>query len=95
MHLTDLHTKDQALSAKVLFEGNTGKVLSIALKQDGLLDKHTTKDPAILLCISGAVRYTDEHDFQVDLLPGEYQKIQAEILHWVQGLKDSQVILMR
>lgn len=95
IHLNELHTGDKPLSVKVLFKGEEGVTRSLHLKKDGLLPEHTTPTPAILVCVTGKVTYEDENGYQTVLEPGAIQKIEPHIKHWVKGLEDSQLLLMK
>jgi quercetin dioxygenase-like cupin family protein len=94
-HLMNLHSADQSLSAKLLFKAEEGKLLSLHLAKDGLLDKHTTKTPALLLCVLGWAVYEDENGLRQELRPGEYVEIQPLVVHWVKGLETSELVLLK
>lgn len=94
-HLNSLHTEDKALSVKVFFKGEEGVTRSLHLKKDGLLPEHTTSTPAILVCVVGKAIYEDENGYKTTLESGSFQNIQPDIKHWVKGLEDSQLLLMK
>lgn len=94
-HLNALHRADKPLSVKVLFKGEEGVTRSLHIKKDGLLPEHTTSMPAILVCVTGKVTYEDESGYQTVLEPGNFQTIEPNIKHWVKGLDDSQLLLMK
>lgn len=94
-HLNGLHTDDKAFSVKILFKGEEGVTRSLHLKKDGLLPEHTTPIPAILVCVTGKVTYEDENGFKTVLESGGFQKIEPHVKHWVQGLADSQLLLIK
>ncbi len=94
-HLNGLHTGDKALSVKILFKGEEGVTRSLYLKKDGLLPEHTTNTPAILVCVTGKVTYEDEKGFQTVLETGGFQKIEPHVKHWVKGVDDSQLLLIK
>lgn len=95
MSLSKLHQPEKPVSAKTFFKGTNGSALSIQIKEGGLLDKHTTPIPALLLCISGTVEYQDENGNSSTLNSGDYQKITPEVEHWVKGVSESQLVLIK
>lgn len=94
-HLSQLHTNEKALSVNVLFKGEEGIMRSLQIKKEGLLPEHTTSTPAVLVCVMGKVTYEDEMGYRTVLEPGNFQKIEPHIKHWVKGLEDSQLLLMK
>lgn len=93
--LNELHTDQKPLSIKILFKGEEGVTRSLQLKKDGVLPEHTTPTPAVLICVLGKVSYEDESGYQVILEPGDFQKIEVNIKHWVKGLDESQLLLIK
>lgn len=95
LQLSALHDTDKSLSAKSLFKGQEGNATTLQLKKDGLLDKHTTKVPALLVCVQGEVLYEDEKGTTQKLQPGGYLHIEPLVVHWVKGVADSQLLLLK
>lgn len=94
-HLKELHDSEKPLSVKVLFKGEEGVTRSLQLQKNGLLPEHTTPTKAVLVCVNGKVHYEDENGYQVTLESGEIQFIEPDIKHWVKGLEDSQLLLIK
>ena len=95
MHLEQFHNSDKPLSAKQLFSCTEGKVVAIHLKKDGELKEHTTKVPALLLCVNGTVIYEDEKAVKVTLSSGDYVEIETNVKHWLVAKEESEAILMK
>jgi quercetin dioxygenase-like cupin family protein len=95
MNLTTFHNSEKALSAKQLFNATEGKVVAIHLKKDGELKEHTTKVPALLLCVIGEVVYEDENHVKTTLNSGEFFEIKPNVKHWLIAHKDSEAVLVK
>lgn len=95
MNLKDLHSDNKAVSAHVLFKGQTNNTMSIEFKKDALLKEHESKVPAILLCVQGSLIYQEHDDVKITLHPGDYTQIAPFVKHWVTALEDSQAVLIR
>lgn len=94
MRLEELHEENKEISAVPFFKGE-GTTIAIHLQKGGELKKHITKIPAILLCVNGKVVYEDENRNKVDLEPGDYFKIEPNVLHWLVALEKSNLVLMK
>ncbi len=94
-NISSQHPADKAVSAKPLFKGEEGSVVSLQIQKDGLLDKHITKVPALLVCVSGEVIFEDERGLRQTLSTGDYHHIEAQLTHWVSGVRDSQLLLIK
>lgn len=94
MNIEELHNIDKEVSAVPFFKGE-GTTIAIHLQKDGELKKHITKTPAMLLCVSGEIVYEDENSKKVELEPGEYVKIEPNVLHWLVAKQDSNLILIK
>ncbi len=95
MNVRQLHDASKLLSFKTLFKSECGTVSSLQLLEDGLLDKHTTKVPAALICIKGRVVFENEKGLSETLLSGDFVLIEPNVEHWVRGEKRSDLILFR
>ncbi len=94
MHLKELHG-NQGVSAKPLSSAIKSTVISIQILQDQLLKEHTTPTPAILVCVEGCVEYGDENGEKTVLRTGETQSIEPHVKHWVTGIEDAQLLLIK
>lgn len=94
MNLSELHS-DKEISAANLFKGETGTTNAIQLQPRTALKKHTTKTPALLLCVSGEVVYEDEQQVKIIMRQGDYVEILPDVVHWVEAVELSQLILMK
>lgn len=92
MNLKELHT-DKEVSAKPVSQALKSKVISIQILKNGILKEHLTKEPALLVCVSGEVEYEDERGSSVPLRSGDFHEIEPLVKHWVKGIEDSQLIL--
>lgn len=95
MNIEELHQKEAPVSAKPLFKGELGTSTSIQLKSHSVLKEHITKTPALLICVIGKVVYHDEKDTSLTLGKGDYVNISPNIKHWLEGIDDSQLLLLK
>jgi quercetin dioxygenase-like cupin family protein len=95
MNLSENHIPDKEVSAKSVFEKTEAKVTAIQILKDGLLKEHSTKTPAVLVCVSGEVVYEDEKNNKELLTSGDYYDIEPMVKHWVKGIKNSQLLLIK
>lgn len=95
MNLADLHTQNLPLETSKLFEASEGKVIHISLQKNGFLKEHITKVSAFLVCISGETVYEDENNANITLKNGDYVNIEANVKHWLVGIAQSSLILIK
>ncbi len=95
MNLKTFHNSEKSLSAKQLFNCTEGKVVAIHLKKDGELKEHTTKVPALLMCVKGSIIYEDEKSTKVSLNSGDFVEIEINVKHWLVAEDESEAILMK
>nr|WP_297307525.1 cupin domain-containing protein [uncultured Flavobacterium sp.] len=93
--LNNLHEESKELSVKKLFEGEEGITRSLQLNKNGILEEHIAKTKAILICVSGEVVYEDENKTKNILKAGDFQRIEPYVKHWVVGIDDSQLLLIK
>ncbi len=94
MNLENLFTDDQPLQTKKIFDANDG-VTFIQLKADALLKEHITKVPAFLVCVTGEVVFENEKSISEKLQPGDFINIAPGIKHWIKGVSNSQLLLIK
>ena len=94
-NISAMHERAQAVSAKPIFKGEEGTVAALQINQDGLLKEHITKIEALLVCVTGEVIYENEKGFQQTLTNGDYVRIEPMVKHWVKGVQDSQLLLIK
>ena len=95
MNIKDLHTKLKPVSAIPHFKAEEGNVTAIQILNNQLLKEHTTKIPALLVCVTGEVVFKNEKGTKEILLPGDYVNIEPDIKHWVTAEKDSNLLLSK
>lgn len=94
MNLSDIHEKN-GVSAKPVSPSLSSKVIAIQILSETLLKEHITKIPAVLICVLGLVEYEDERGRKVELYAGDFIEIEPMVKHWVKGIQDSQLILVK
>lgn len=95
MNIKDLHQGTKAISTASLFKTTEGNVTSIQILADQILKEHITKTPAILICVEGKVVFKNEKDIKEILLSGDYVTIEPMVMHWVEGIEQSQLLLIK
>ena len=94
-NISSFHEATKPVSAKPFFKGPEGTVAALQIKKDGLLDKHITKVEALLVCVAGEVVFENEKGFKQTLTNGDFIKIEPQVMHWVKGVQDSQLLLIK
>jgi len=95
MNVNEKHASDKGVSAQSLFKGETGAVIALQILKGEMLAEHITKIPAMLLCINGEVVFNNEKGIELALKAGDYVDIEPLVKHWVKGVEDSQLVLMK
>ncbi len=95
MNLSDKHDSKRPISASPLFKGTEGTVTCLQILKDQELKEHTTKVPALLICVSGEVVFENEQGLKETLSSGDYINIESMVKHWVNGSEDSQLLLIK
>ena len=94
MNLQDLHTEEKAVQTSVLFEP-TQNVISIQIAKGEQLKEHITKIPALLVCVSGEAIFSDENEQKINLKSGVYVKIEPNVKHKIDAIKESNFLLIK
>lgn len=95
MNLSERHSSDKPISTDLFFTGEEGKTISLRILKDGLLKEHITNVPAMLICITGEVVFENEQGLREVMKSGDYMSIEPLVKHWVKGVEDSQLLLMK
>lgn len=95
MNLKSFHTEEKSLSTKKIFSGSEGSVISIQLQAGGLLKEHITTIPAVLICVSGKAVFKNEKGEEICLSSGDVVNIEANVKHWVEGVENAQLVLVK
>jgi len=95
MNITQLHTEVKPVSAISLFKSELGNATAIKILKGETLKEHLTKIPALLICISGEAIFENEKGMKETLKSGDYVHIEPMVKHWVNGMEDSQLILVK
>lgn len=95
MNIKDLHPGEKAVSVFSLFKSEHGNASAIQIKHDERLKEHISQVPALLVCITGQVVFQNEKGMNEILIPGDYINIDPLVKHSVEGIIDSQLILIK
>jgi len=95
MNLKKLHTHDKTVSATSLFKSEFGNATAIQILRGEKLAEHFTKTPALLICVEGKVVYETENGIKEILQSGDYVNIEPMVKHWVEGIIESQLELIK
>lgn len=95
MNIKELHTQVKPVSAINIFKSLETNVTAIKILQGELLKEHVTKTPAILICVEGTARFENENGINETLISGDYINIEPLVKHWVEGISESQLILIK
>jgi quercetin dioxygenase-like cupin family protein len=94
MNLKNLHTENKAVQTSILSEP-TEKVISLQIAAGEQLKEHSTKIPAVLVCVSGNAIYKDENGTTIELKNGDYVHIKADVKHSVDAIAESNLLLIK
>ena len=94
MNLKNNHSPDKSVSSVPLFKGE-GIAASLQILQDQTLKEHTTKVPAMLICMIGEVVFENENGIKETLQIGDYINIEPLVKHWLVANQNSQLILLK
>ncbi|NDP27098.1 MAG: hypothetical protein GZ087_06700 [Flavobacterium sp.] len=95
MNLKNLHTDNKPVQTNVVFIAEEGKVISLQIAAREQLKEHITKVPALLVCVFGNAVYQDEKGKSVELKPGDYVNIEANVKHLVDAKEDSNFLVIK
>lgn len=95
MNIKELHTQDKPVSATSLFKSELGNATAIQILKGQQLKEHVTKVPALLICIEGKAIFENEKGLKETLLPGDYINIESMVKHWIEGITDCQLVLIK
>jgi len=95
MNIKELHSPEKAVSAVSLFKTEFGNATALQILQGEKLKEHITKVPALLICVKGEVVFENENAHKETLTPGDYINIEPMVKHWVEGIVDSQLVLIK
>ncbi|WP_170254544.1 cupin domain-containing protein [Phaeodactylibacter luteus] len=95
LSLQGLHSPEKPISARPLFTGAKGTTTALQILKGGQLKSHTSDVKALLICLSGQVSYGTSQGETQTLSPGGYLFIEPQVEHWVDGLEDSQLLLIK
>jgi quercetin dioxygenase-like cupin family protein len=95
MNLQNIHNDLKNVQTKALFSANEGKVISLQILKDNQLKEHITNVPAFLICILGNAIYEDEKGNKNNLFSGDFVMIEPNVKHWVNGIENTNLLLIK
>ena len=95
MNIKSLHEEEKSIGSKKFFSTSEGNVIAIQIKAGGVLKEHITKVPALLICVNGSAVFKNEKGIEENLGSGDFVNIEANVKHLVEGIKDTQLILIK
>ena len=95
MNIQELHTEEKQVSAYALFKGEEGVTKSMHIVKGGVLPKHISKTPALLICVIGEVVFENEKGLKETLKPGDYVHIEPMVNHWANAVTNSYLLLIK
>jgi quercetin dioxygenase-like cupin family protein len=95
MNLKNLHKDSLGVQTNMMFPATQGNVISLQILKDNQLKEHITTVPALLICVLGNAIYEDEKGNRITLAPGDFVKIEPNVKHWVNGIENSNLLLIK
>lgn len=95
MILKELHTENKSVQTQLLFSTTQGKVISLQIAKGETLKEHVSNVPALLVCVSGNVIYTDEKESVISMSSGTYVLIEVNVKHAVKATEKSNLLLIK
>ena len=90
--------KGKDKEVKVLFEGELRKIVQLTLRNETSLQSHSVEEPFILQCITGKgelIVGSGETAESIELLPGTYVTVEANVIHDVVSYQAISILLIR
>ncbi len=95
MNIKSIHTEEKPVSAKKIFSTTEGNVTALQILSAGVLKEHTTTVAALLVCISGNAVFKNENGATENLSSGDIVNIEPNVKHWIEGIQDTQLLLIK
>jgi quercetin dioxygenase-like cupin family protein len=95
MNIKLIHTEEKPVSAKKVFSTTEGNVTALQITAGNVLKEHITNVPALLVCINGNAIFKNENGVTENLSSGDMVNIEPNVKHWVEGILDTQLILIK
>ncbi|HSH65895.1 MAG TPA: hypothetical protein VLB84_08875 [Bacteroidia bacterium] len=95
MNIKSFHTEEKPVSAKKVFSTTEGNVTALKIIATGVLKEHITIVPALLICINGKAVFKNEKGVTENLSSGDMVNIEPNVKHWVEGIQDTQLLLIK
>ena len=95
MNLKDLHEEKIGVQTNMMFTATDGKIISLQILKNNQLKEHITNVPALLICVTGNAIYEDEKGNKLSLFSGDFIKIEPKVKHWINGIEDSNLLLVK
>ena len=95
MNIKSFHPSQKNVSARNFFNGEDGSLTAIQVLKNHRLKEHVSQSPALLVCLEGAIVFSNEKGKEEKLLPGDYINIEPLVKHWLDATADSQLLLFK
>jgi quercetin dioxygenase-like cupin family protein len=95
MNLKNLHTENKPVQTQLVFSAEEGKVISLQIAAGEQLKEHSTKVPALLVCVTGDAVFHEENGKTIVLKSGDYVNIESNVKHWIDAKEESNFILIK
>lgn len=95
MNLKDLHKETLGVQTNMMFPAIDGKIISLQILKNSQLKEHITNVPALLICVTGNATYEDEKGNVTNLFSGDFVKIEPNVKHWINGIENSNLLLIK
>lgn len=95
MNIKNLHQDTKSISTAKLFKTTEGNVTSIQILANQQLKEHITKVPALLICLTGGAIFENENGIKLTLTTGDCVNIEPNIMHWINAISTSNLILIK
>ena len=95
MNLKDLHKETLGVQTNMMFPAIDGNIISLQILKNSQLKEHITNVPALLICVTGNATYEDEKGNVTNLFSGDFVKIEPNVKHWINGIENSNLLLIK
>lgn len=95
MNIKSFHTEEKPVSAKKVYSTTEGNITALQILATAVLKEHITTVPALLICINGYSVFKNEKGETKNLLSGDMVNIEPNVKHWVEGIQDTQLLLIK
>lgn len=95
MNIKSFHTDEKPVSVNRIISAIDANVTALQILVGGILKEHSTTQHGLLICINGNVVFHNEKGETEAMQSGDIIIVPPNIKHWLEGITESQLILIK